>query len=139
MPLATALEQRAYQRGWIAGRRSAFFEGKTCAWCESTDRLELHHRDPSQKVAHAIWSWSAGRRAAEIAKCIVLCGPCHKRAHADVRRLEAELRNPHGTYLRYKLDCRCDPCRAANRDYQRGRITSSVGRAGAERMKGAGS
>lgn len=139
MPYKDPQQQRRAQREWLARRRQAFFVDKECDWCGSSDGLELHHRDPFKKESHKIWSFSAVRRAAEIAKCIVLCGPCHKRAHADVRRLEAELRNPHGTYLRYKLDCRCDPCRAANRDYQRGRITSSVGRAGAERMKGAGS
>lgn len=121
MPYKNADLQRKAQREWVARRRAEFFLGKQCEWCAGTDHLELHHRDPSRKESHNIWSWSTPRRIAEIAKCIVLCVVCHRRAHAEVRRVEAELRNPHGTYLRYKMDCRCADCRAANRDYQRSR------------------
>lgn len=118
MPLAGEAK-REYQRQWIADRRAAFFNGKTCSWCPSTERLELHHLDTSRKEAHAIWSWSEARRLAEIAKCIVLCRPCHERAHAEARRIEAELRQPHGTRNRYGMGCRCDSCRLAQRDYNR--------------------
>lgn len=119
MPYADPMRQRQAQREWVARRRRAFFADKACEWCAARDGLELHHRDPSRKEAHAIWSWSAVRRAAEIAKCIVLCGACHKRAHSEARRVEAELRNPHGTYSRYKLGCKCSYCRTANAEYQR--------------------
>ena len=108
--------QRAYQRAWVARRRAAFFKGKSCEWCEATEQLELHHRDPSRKENHAIWSWGEARRLTEIAKCIVLCRDCHKRAHSEARRIEAELRNPCGTLPAYKRGCRCDACRAANRE-----------------------
>jgi hypothetical protein len=121
MPYADRDQQRKAQREWIARRRAEFFADKVCEWCGSALALELHHRDPSKKESHSIWSWSAIRRAAEIAKCLVLCEDCHKRAHAEARRVEAELRNPHGTYLRYKMGCHCAACRAANRDYQRAR------------------
>lgn len=111
--------QRSYQRRWVASRRAAFFKDKTCAWCQSTERLELHHQDPANKVSHAIWSWGEARRATEIAKCFVLCRPCHERGHAEARRLEAQLRHPCGTVQSYKRGCRCDGCRMGNRDYQR--------------------
>jgi hypothetical protein len=111
--------KRAYQRTWLARRRALFFKGKVCEWCGATARLELHHRDPSRKLHHAIWSWGEARRSAEVAKCMVLCDPCHERAHAAARRVEAELRNPCGTYASYKRGCRCQSCRVANRDYQR--------------------
>lgn len=119
MAYSDPVAQRAYQRKWVNRRRAAFFNGKTCEWCASREGLELHHRDPNKKVSHAIWSWGEARRLAEIAKCVVICSVCHRRAHAEARRFEAELRNPHGTYLRYKMGCRCDACRAGNRDHQR--------------------
>jgi hypothetical protein len=121
MPLATPEAQREYQRQWVARRRAAFFGDKCCEWCRSTERLELHHRDPSKKESHAIWSWSRARRLAEIAKCIVLCRSCHQRAHGEARRVEAELRNPCGTYAAYKRGCHCVSCRAANTEYERDR------------------
>lgn len=110
MPYADPLRQREYQRMWMAERRRAFFAEKRCEFCRSTDRLELHHRDPNQKVHHRIWSWSDDRRLAEIAKCVVLCRLCHQGAHSQARRIEAELRNPHGTLPRYRLGCRCFGC-----------------------------
>jgi hypothetical protein len=111
--------QRAYQRAWVARRRATFFKCKTCEWCGSAEKLELHHRDPSRKENHAIWSWGEARRLAEIAKCIVLCHSCHQRAHSEARKIEAELRNPCGTVAAYKRGCKCDACRAANAERNR--------------------
>lgn len=119
MPYADASAQREYQRRWMTQRRAAFFHGKTCEWCQSKGPLELHHRDPSKKESHSIWSWGEKRRLTEIAKCIVLCVGCHRRAHSEVRKLESELRNPHGTVRRYWNGCRCEPCRESHRAYNR--------------------
>lgn len=69
---------RNYRREWIRARRCVYFAGKSCETCDSTEKLELHHRDPQQKITHAIWSWSAERRTAEISKCTVLCKSCHR-------------------------------------------------------------
>lgn len=63
-------------RLWIAQRRADWFAGKSCLRC-GTD-LQLDHIDSEQKVDHRIWSWSAERREVELAKCQVLCEPCHK-------------------------------------------------------------
>lgn len=71
-------QQREYQRQWIANRRTRFFAGKFCARCGSTNRLELDHKDPAQKVDHKVWSWSEARRNVEVAKCQILCNTCHK-------------------------------------------------------------
>lgn len=111
--------KRDYQRRWVAARRAEFFQGRTCAWCGTSDELELHHADPNKKVSHAIWSWGTERRLNEIAKCVVICRGCHARAHSEARRVEAELRHPCGTVQSYKRGCRCDLCRRGNRDYQR--------------------
>lgn len=122
MAYKDAEAQRAYQRRWVAARRAAFFADKTCAWCGSSARLELHHVNPARKLSHAIWSWGEARRQTEIAKCFVLCRPCHEDAHAGARLLEAQLRNPCGTMAAYGRGCRCDGCRAAKREYERDRI-----------------
>lgn len=121
MPYKDRDAHREYQRRWVAERRAEFFADKSCLWCSSQERLKLHHADPNRKVSHAIWSWGRERRLNEIAKCIVLCQPCHATAHAQARRVEAELRHPCGTRQSYKRGCRCNSCRAANRDYQRER------------------
>lgn len=105
MPFADAEIGRTYARHWHARRRAAFFADKACADCGATDDLQLDHRDPVQKVHHNIWSWSRVRRAAEIAKCDVRCGDCHRERHAVERRR-------HGI-KRYEKGCRCDVCRAA--------------------------
>jgi hypothetical protein len=119
VPYADPDAQREYQRRWAAQRRAAFFHGKRCEWCPSTGPLELHHRDVTRKENHKIWSWGEARRLTEIAKCVVLCVPCHRRAHSEARRVEAELRNPHGTTRRYWNGCKCEPCREAHRQYNR--------------------
>jgi hypothetical protein len=68
---------REYQRRWLRARRAQFFAGRTCAECQSTVRLELHHVDRSTKVSHHVWSWRQERRDAETAQCQVLCSRCH--------------------------------------------------------------
>lgn len=119
MPYADPERQKRAQREWVAKRRRAFFDDKHCEACGTVADLELHHRDPNRKVSHSIWSWAEARRLVEIAKCRVLCGGCHSRFHSEARRVEAELRNPCGTYAAYKRGCKCESCRAANREYQR--------------------
>lgn len=81
MAYSDATAQREYQRRWKHDRRAAWFDGKTCARCGGTDRLEIHHRAPEKKVSHRIWSWSLERRDEELAKCDVLCRPCHELTH----------------------------------------------------------
>lgn len=103
--------KRKYQREWVAARRAEFFEGKSCANCNSTNRLELHHLNPEEKIGHAIFSWSKERRDIEIAKCQILCNKCHREETSKQQRTAI-----HGSirmYRRYK--CRCEPCRQAKR------------------------
>jgi hypothetical protein len=77
MPMATKEAQREYQRNWVRRRRNEYFKDKSCARCESVERLELDHKDPSTKVSHSIWSWKKERRDEELLKCQVLCHDCH--------------------------------------------------------------
>jgi hypothetical protein len=83
----------AYQREWMRRRRAAFFGGKACDTCNSGAALQLHHRDPSQKISHQIWSWSEARRNAELSKCVVLCGACHQ----QLTSLDFASRRPSAT------------------------------------------
>lgn len=72
----------------------------------------MHHKDPTKKVSHRIWSWSKQRRELELKKCVVLCGECHKEA-TRLQRL-----SPHGTDTRYRSEtapCRCVRCTEAHR------------------------
>jgi len=83
MPYKDPQQQREYERAWVAERRAAWFAGKICDWCGSTEDLQLDHRDPKKKVSHRIWSWSKARRVAELAKCRPLCRPCHAKKSAS--------------------------------------------------------
>lgn len=117
MPYKDPEKQRAFQRGWAAKRRAEWFAGKTCAACGGTDRLELHHLDPTEKESHAIWSWSAKRRETELAKCVPMCKSCHKGETRQQRHDQAVARNDHGTRGRYDLGCRCVLCSRAKVTY----------------------
>lgn len=84
MPMATPELQRQYQREWLARRRAEWFAGKRCVHCGSDTHLEIDHIDPATKDPYlrrvhtnSFWSWSKERRDVELAKCQVLCHPCH--------------------------------------------------------------
>jgi 5-methylcytosine-specific restriction endonuclease McrA len=77
-------KQRAAQAAWyqsvVRQRRTDWLaKNGPCRKCGSSDRLEVDHINPADKVSHAVWTWSDERRAAELAKCQVLCKPCHLR------------------------------------------------------------
>jgi len=72
--------------------RQAWFElmGGKCCKCGSTDRLECDHVERSSKSmqSNMIWHVSAVRRAAELAKCQVLCRRCHReKTNLELRRV----------------------------------------------------
>lgn len=119
MPYKDRERQRAFQRDHCREKRAQALVGRHCERCESTDELEFHHRDPSEKISHRIWSWSWERIAKELEKCQVLCSPCHKAETKVQRRAQALARNPHGTRARHDLGCRCTACAEAKREYNR--------------------
>lgn len=80
MPYKDPERQRKAQREWMARRKAQWIEENgPCASCGSSEDLQVDHIDPSKKISHACWSWSEQRRLAELAKCQVLCAPCHLR------------------------------------------------------------
>lgn len=111
MPYVDPDQQREYQRRHIAQRRADWLaKNGPCVRCGSWDDLEVDHKDRTKKVSHNVWSWSAVRREAELAKCQVLCHPCH----VDKTWTEDFERAQHGTDAMYsKGKCRCLPCREA--------------------------
>jgi hypothetical protein len=116
MPCRTREEQRAYQRAWVARRRKDWLEANgPCVRCGSSENLEVDHVDRAQKVSHKVWSWSAVRREAELAKCQVLCQPCHVKKGQEAGDLGQGPRNRtkmHGSMRMYVFEkCRCDACR----------------------------
>lgn len=77
MPYADKEAQKEYQRKWLAKRRAEYLKNKVCVWCGTGSNLELDHINRDTKINHRVWSWSAERREAELAKCQVLCKNCH--------------------------------------------------------------
>lgn len=75
----TRAEQRARARigrDYIQRRR---VEEGPCVRCGSDERLEFDHIDSDTKTVNVsrMQGWSEPRIEAEIAKCQVLCKPCH--------------------------------------------------------------
>jgi 5-methylcytosine-specific restriction endonuclease McrA len=80
MPYKDPKQQSAYQNAWMAARRSAWIaEHGPCVDCKTWDDLEVDHVNARTKVTHRVWSWSAERREAELAKCVVRCQSCHRK------------------------------------------------------------
>jgi 5-methylcytosine-specific restriction endonuclease McrA len=78
---------RNYQNAWMKRRRlrAIALLGGHCAECGSTENLQVDHVDPESKdpllralKTASFWSWAWHRIEAELAKCQVLCLPCHK-------------------------------------------------------------
>lgn len=120
MPL-TGQAKRDYQLAWIQRRRDDWIaENGPCARCGSQEDLQVDHIDPATKSMNParIWSLSAAKREAELVKCQVLCGACHR----EKTQVELSFIPEHGTRARYarkdEYKCRCPLCRAANAEYE---------------------
>lgn len=113
MPYADKAKQLKYQREWVARRRAKYLDGKACTRCGGLEDLMYHHRDPTVKEDHRIWSWAKVRLEAELKKCIVLCRTCHGFVHRTCQ---------HGTRNMYSYHgCRCPACTEAATAYHRRR------------------
>lgn len=124
MPYKDHAVQKAWQLEWMRKRREEWFRiHGPCKFCQSWIDLNLHHRDPGQKVNHRVWSWSKDRRETELSKCDVLCERCHQRLHGNERIVD------HGNHG-YRRGCRCDICRA----WKSAALKRETRRAGRARM-----
>lgn len=121
VPYKDAEQRRKYAREWMARRRAEWFADKACVKCGTTERLRLDHIDPLLKVNHRIWSWSQARRDIELAKCQVLCDPCHQiKSIAQQPITHGWEAYTHGTRSMYGVHgCRCGLCQKWKSDYDR--------------------
>lgn len=108
----TGDKKREYQREFMRRRRVAYLSDKSCVVCGSTERLEVDHIVPEEKVSHKVWSWAKERREAELAKCQVLCYD----HHAEKTREDRKARRKHGRTL-YNHGCRCSVCFVAQQKH----------------------
>ena len=117
MPMATAEEQREYQRLWLQARRTQWLkEHGPCALCGSWEKLEVDHEDPTKKITHRVWSWCKEKRDVELAKCRPICEKCHAVKTGNENKERFQILDPsrwkHGTNNTYnKHGCRCEQCR----------------------------
>lgn len=91
--------------------------GGECVICGSKDDLQLDHIFRSEKEFQIsqIWSFSRETFYAELDKCQLLCGTCHRAKTAWEVGAKAG-RSHHGTLTSYRY-CKCDECRAAYSKY----------------------
>jgi hypothetical protein len=110
MPHTKKTRATAYRK--MRDARAKYFEGRSCAVCGSTKRLELDHIDPSKKKGHSVWSWSEKSRQEELAKCQPLCYVCHLKKTVEM------LKRPitHATDSGYHRGCRCGICLGAHNE-----------------------
>lgn len=109
---------KEYMRQYMAKRykrrKAAAIEqlGGKCVKCSSTEELHFDHIDPETKlftIAKELDSVSEKRLQEELAKCQLLCPPCHEeKTLQDLGQQSAK--KTHGTLssLRY---CKCILCK----------------------------
>lgn len=86
--------------------------GGKCAVCGTTEELEIHHKDQSQKKFNPSQRWSTrwDKLVVELDKCEIRCFTHHNEVHES----------KHGTLGRFSnYGCRCDECVTAFREYDR--------------------
>ena len=112
--METLEQKRKRQREWVAARRKMWFDANgPCKHCGSWKKLEIHHVDPTTKIAHTVFSWSQVKRDAELRKCIVLCEDCHWKITQKAIKKARPVHHIHGTNTEYRRGCRCEPCKQA--------------------------
>ena len=57
--------------------RAEYMKDKVCMVCGAIDRLEIHHKNPNDKVKHIIWFLPYLERMTELETCEVRCKKCH--------------------------------------------------------------
>ena len=109
MPMDMAL----YMRNRYAERIAAAKEklGGRCVRCGTVEGLQFDHIDPATKIADiaSLTPLGGERFWAEVAKCQLLCGACHRSKTAT----DLGYGTGHGRLRSYQGGCRCDECHNA--------------------------
>lgn len=129
---------KEYFREYYAARKGEYIArlGGKCVKCGSTDKLQFDHIDPLTKEfpIGKLMNVSKAKAEFELAKCQLLCVPCHQaKTISDGRQGGGWNKGniTHGS-SGYKQKCRCDICvqwnidRNKHRNEQR-RIASNGG------------
>ena len=90
--------------------------GGKCVWCGSTKSLEFDHVDRNTRKHRFPQFVFLGKERfeVELAKCQLLCSPCHRKKTLTERGLRYG-KGIHGNINNYQHHgCRCDKCRMAN-------------------------
>lgn len=73
------MNQYMQKRYWKRRNWAIKVLGKTCAFCDSDEELELDHIDPKTKDFYItkLWNKPIAIFEAEVMKCQLLCSTCH--------------------------------------------------------------
>lgn len=95
--------------------------GGKCAECGTTENLEVDHKDRTKKsmTFDRMTMVSIDKFIEELAKCQLLCDPCHNGKTLGERGLQRAI-GTHGTLSSCRY-CKCDLCREAKNEYNRKR------------------
>ncbi|GGJ58924.1 hypothetical protein [Glutamicibacter ardleyensis] len=117
MDWKTAEGRSAYRARRYQSRMKAMIRllGGHCAKCDSQTNLQFDHIDPRTKKFTIAERWDASPLVLipELAKCQLLCEPCHIQKSAEEKSVE------HGGGESGKRNCKCAPCRARKNEYMR--------------------
>jgi hypothetical protein len=125
MPYKDPAKQRAAQLRHVTEKRRLALVGRHCERCGTTDELEFHHLDPADKISHRIWSWSWERIAKELEKCEMLCAPCHRERHMEMRTHCSRGHDLSDAYIKPSTGRReCRTCRELRRKPARQQVAA---------------
>jgi 5-methylcytosine-specific restriction endonuclease McrA len=106
---------KEYHKEYYKKRRQAVLDylGGKCAVCETTENLEVDHKEKDKKSFHINKRMSVKNNKAELDKCQLLCETHH--------RVKTAIENSgftHGTmYAWMKKKCNCSDCSKAKREW----------------------
>ena len=118
-------ESVRYKADWRVRTKKKALQilGGHCVRCGITEKLQFDHVVPGSqefRIAEALsncYSWE--RILAELAKCQLLCGPCHQAKSREAGETGGGWNriDEHG-YEAYciRTGCRCEPCQRARRE-----------------------
>lgn len=94
--------------------------GGMCKRCGTSEGLEFDHLDASTKrqAIGRMAGWGDATFWAEVAKCQLLCRPCHVAKTSESGEwAQAAQHGKRAMYMRH--GCRCDDCLAWHAEYRR--------------------